>query len=73
MRITSQGGWEDSESSHLGPFLVVQWLTLLPMQRVQVDPLVGRLRSHMPGGQKEELSFVKHIAQGLALVTMWYM
>ena len=48
-------------------------MTLHPMQRVQVDPLVGRLRSHMPGGQKEELSFVKHIAQGLALVTMWYM
>ena len=48
-------------------------MTLLPMQRVQVDPLVGRLRSHMPGGQKEELSFVKHIAQGLALVTTWYM
>ena len=73
MRITSQDCWEDSESSHLGAFLVFQWLTLLPVQRVQVDALVGRLRSHMPGGQKEELSFVKHIAQGLALVTTWYM
>ena len=33
-------------------FLVVQWLSLcLPMQRVQIQSLVGELRSHMPHGQ----------------------
>ena len=36
-----------------GTSLVVQWLGLrLPMQRVQVQSLVGELGSHMPRGQK---------------------
>ena len=36
-----------------GASLAVQWLRLcLPMQGVQVQSLVGQLRSHMPRGQK---------------------
>ena len=36
----------------LETFLVVQWLSLcLPMQGVQIQSLVGELRSHMPHGQ----------------------
>ena len=37
--------------------LVVQWLRLhLPVQGVQVQSLVGELRSHMPQGQKTKTS-----------------
>ena len=41
---TSKDIWETS--------LVVQWLRLLPTQRVQVRSLLGEPRSHMPLGQK---------------------
>ena len=35
--------------------LVVQWLRLyLPMQGVQIQSLVGGLRSHVPHGQKNQ-------------------
>ena len=35
----------------VGTSLVVQWLRiLLPMQGMQVQSLVGELRSHMPQG-----------------------
>ena len=40
----------------LGPSLVVQWLRLrLPMQGIQVRPLIKELRSHMPGGYKMKI------------------
>ena len=36
-----------------GASLVVQWLELcLPIQEMQVQSLVGELRSHMPHGHK---------------------
>ena len=39
----------------MGTCQVVQWLKLhLPKQRVQVLPLIGELRFHMPPGQKLE-------------------
>ena len=37
----------------VGTSLAVQWLRFhLPMKGVQVQSLVGELRSHMPQGQK---------------------
>ena len=43
------------ERAKVETFLVFQWLELhLPMQGVQVQSLVRKLRSHMPGGQKTE-------------------
>lgn len=43
----------------LGISLVVQGLRfLLPMQGVRVQSLVGKLRSHMPHGQKTKNIFV---------------
>lgn len=37
----------------MGSSLVVEWLRLhLPMLRVPVQSLVGKLRCHMPHGQK---------------------
>ena len=42
-----------SQNMLIGTFLVVRWLRLhLPMQEVQVWPLVRELRSHMLCGQK---------------------
>ena len=40
----------------LGTSLVVQWLGLcLPLQTVQIQSLVRKLRSHMPRGQKNNI------------------
>ena len=34
---------------------MIQWLRLgLPLQEVQVQSLIGELRSHMPRGQKNQ-------------------
>ena len=41
------------KNAHYGPSLGIQWLRLhLPMQEVQVQSLVRKLRSYMPHGQK---------------------
>ena len=43
-----------------GTSLAVQWLRVhLPMQRVQVQSLVGELRSHMSHGQKKTPQNIK--------------
>ena len=39
----------------MGTSPVIQWLRLgLPLQEVQVQSLIGELRSHMPRGQKNQ-------------------
>ena len=50
-----------NQESPRGTALVVQWLRLrLPMQGVQAWSLVGKLRSHMPQGQKNQNMKQKH-------------
>ena len=42
------------ENACQGTFLMIEWLRLhLPMQRVWVQSLFGKVRSHMPRGQKK--------------------
>ena len=52
--MTMSMSWEEHKSrSQAGTSLAVQWLRLcLPMQGLWVRSLVGKLRSHMPCGQK---------------------
>ena len=46
--------------------LVVQWFRLhLPVQGVQVQSLVGELRSHMPQGQKTKTQNRSNIVTNL--------
>ena len=55
----------------LGVSLVGQWLRpCLPMQGVQVQPLVGELRSHMPFGQKPKHKTSNTVANSIKSVKM---
>ena len=46
---SSAEGKEEERRLGEGTFLVVQWLRIcLPMQGTGVQPLVGKLRSHVP-------------------------
>ena len=55
----------------LGVSLVGQWLRpCLPMQGVQVQPLVGELRSHMPFGQKPKHKTSNIVANSIKSVKM---